>query len=231
MIDHARSRSGAADPGDSAGSSEASAPNDSAATSSPDASADAQPSSGANWLPKLSFSLPGIMKFIYYGILLALGIFVLWRYGDQLREFWLRVMHDLGTFWGRLFPGAEREGTMQQGASSAPPPPAFNTFTNPFQAGRGTAPEADLLRYSFSALEAWGRDQGLARGAEETPLEFAARLAQQFPQAGAPIGDVCLLYSQLAYGGGNLPSETRQRLRRFWSTLQASAADSAPAPV
>ena len=60
---------------------------------------------------------------------------------------------------------------------SAEPPRPFVTFRDPFATGEadGMSP-AELVRYSFDAMNAWAFERGHGRRPGETPLEFAERL-------------------------------------------------------
>jgi len=165
-------------------------------------------------------SLLDIFRWIYYAAFLALLGFLAWRYREQLREFWKRLLAELTALWGgwRKKPqSTETEAVVQVERHRT-----FAEFTNPFAGTARRWPIDQLLRYSFAALEAWARDRGVARSPEETPIEFARRLGAHFPDLRGPAVDVGLLYSQWAYGGGRLPREAAERLRRFWNAAESA---------
>ena len=163
------------------------------------------------------------MKFLYYLTVLVVLAYLAWRFRDQLRDGWQRFLNELQWLrekWGHLPPSTEnaKESIDTVPVRRARP---FSEFSNPFRhrGGAERSPE-ELLRYTFSALEAWGREHEVERRAEETPLEFAQRLGVKHPEVARVGRDVSLLYSQLAYGPGELPRETAQHLQRFWRLIE-----------
>ena len=129
-----------------------------------------------------------VLKWIVFIGLGLIVLFVVFRHGLQfLSNFmpWARNLLAAIDAWLKgLFGGRERTAIEKVTVASAPLVDAhvpFAAFTNPFADGTsaGRSPE-DLVRYSFQAFEAWADDRDLPRSDNETPLEFAARVGDQF---------------------------------------------------
>jgi hypothetical protein len=96
----------------------------------------------------------------------------------------------------------------------------FSEFADPFAsglAGRWTGEE--LLTYSFEALEAWAREQGLSRRDQETPLEFSRRLGASLAGVSADAEQLAGLYCQVAYAHASLSPQGALQVRQFWRSL------------
>jgi hypothetical protein len=106
----------------------------------------------------------------------------------------------------------------------------FAAFRDPFMDGSSArqSPE-ELVRYSFHALEAWAREQDLGRQADDTPLEFADRVALNVPDTlAADCRRVATLYARAAYARGPLPASCEALLRQFWRHLTEAGRVSVP---
>jgi hypothetical protein len=75
------------------------------------------------------------------------------------------------------------------------------------------------VRYSFSALQAWGRERELARGDGETPMEFAGRIGQRYANLGEECRKVASHYARLAYSTDTLTEVKIDSLREFWNAM------------
>lgn len=156
-------------------------------------------------------------------ILILAALFLLWKFREPLREGWNRFWQDLQNWLaGRRGDPVPTSETVEV-KEVAPQLPRFAEFSNPFRHGKNDSRSpAELVRYSFLALEAWAREFQIARHSDETPLEFARRIGLEHPPLSRASRDVCLLYSQLAYGGGHLPAEAPNHLHHFWTTLEST---------
>jgi hypothetical protein len=135
------------------------------------------------------------------------------------------------TFWAQkllaLFENfqitLEKDKANEPTEKSATPRP-FASFTDPYESGRvrSMAP-ADLVRYSFAALQAWGRENDLARTAGETPLEYAQRIGEESAHLGEEACHLANLYARLAYSTDTLFGEDVDELREFWLQLGRGA--------
>jgi hypothetical protein len=97
----------------------------------------------------------------------------------------------------------------------------FAAFGNPFLDGStGRQTPEDLVRYSFRALEAWAWEYDLGRQADDTPLEFADRVALNVPDAlAADCRRLAVLYARAAYSRQPLPESCLAVLQQFWRHL------------
>lgn len=130
---------------------------------------------------------------------LGLIAFVLWTYRAELAEAWRNWLAALAGLWegGKAEPGRAEPSR----GPSAPPPVPFAAFPNPFAVGTaGRMPWPELVRYSFSALEAWARECGCPRRADQTPQEFVVELVRRHDLPGEPLKLLAGWYSELAYG-------------------------------
>ena len=106
-------------------------------------------------------------------------------------------------------------------------PRPFGSFANPFTTGAAQRmPIADLVSYSFDALQAWAREWGEPRRLEQTPLEFAHELGMAVPELSTEAWRMARLYGQLAYSGRTPGKDCLPLLEEFWfrmTSMRASA--------
>ncbi len=101
-------------------------------------------------------------------------------------------------------------------------PPPFEEFSNPFRDGTAKGRDArELAEYSFAALDAWAWDRRAGREPDETPTEFAARLAEDHPELEEPARQLVNAYSRALFSPAALPKETKTQLAAFWQTLES----------
>jgi len=169
-----------------------------------------------------------IAKWVVFGVLaLVVGYFLI-RHGLKfLSNFmtWAKQLLDmLNNFWAWLFGGAketvEHERTEDIQIVQRRPEP-FSSFSNPFETADGErlAP-AELVKYSFAALEAFAYDHDLGRKAAETPIEFGERLARRSEELKEEAPRLATLYARLAYARGKLPAACREQVKQFWHQLE-----------
>ena len=100
----------------------------------------------------------------------------------------------------------------------------FLDFTDPFAAGvAGKYSPEELVRYTFEAFEAWARDNGFPRGADQTAHEFARQVASRAEHLAMPARKLAELYSIAAYAPGTLPPSSAEHLRAFWQALRSES--------
>jgi hypothetical protein len=174
--------------------------------------------------------ISSVVKWIVFGVLAAVVVFCLLRSGLQwLANFttWAKqLLESLRAFWARLFGQRER---VEEGRSevetvkqSTRPQRPFASFRNPFTDGSaGRLPPDEVVRYSFMAFLAWANEQGVSRSADETPLEFAARVGGDVPALEADARQLALLYARAVYAGSALPANSLAMVRQFWDKLDA----------
>ena len=77
----------------------------------------------------------------------------------------------------------------------------------------------DLVRYSFEALGAWAQERQLGREVDETPIEFANRIAEATPELREHAKRLGVLYARVLYARGALPPSFRAAVENFWQRL------------
>ena len=156
--------------------------------------------------PSSAFTaLANILKWITLSILaIVLALFVLWFVARHLAgasDWARRLFEALSAFWRSLFGGSAPESEeIEEAVVVQERPRPFADFRNPFADGSaaGRSPD-DLVRYSFSALEAWAFERDLPRRPDETPLEFGDRLRTEVPALDEDATRLVTLYVRLAY--------------------------------
>src|SRR5262249_7987740 len=132
----------------------------------------------------------GVLKWIVFGIIAIVVLVFLGR--GLLRFFanftgWARgVLDFFNRLWARLFGGRERAKRPDEEAAAPEEEPKyeapFSAFPNPFGGGLGGGmSREELVRYTFAAVQAFGRERGVGRQPSETPLEFVHRLSDDVP--------------------------------------------------
>ncbi len=80
-----------------------------------------------------------------------------------------------------------------------------------------------LIVVSFQGLEAWAEDYPFARHPDQTPFEFAERLAAEAPDLAYEAQQIARLYVQVAYAkAADLPA-SRTVLEVLWTKMTSSA--------
>jgi hypothetical protein len=129
----------------------------------------------------------------------------------------------LKNWWASLFSG-EKPRETKPTAEAIPlgplRPPPFHEFSNPFNDGSADGRSvADLVAYTFMALDSWAWDQNCGRDLTETPLEFCTRLAEAFPDIAEALGNFGRVYACVNYSNGKPPADSRQILEQTWEGL------------
>ncbi len=165
----------------------------------------------------------GFLRLVFFiGTLILLAWFA-WRSRAELLEAWRHLRREWQAFWARLR-GSPTTNTERVSEGSSPPLAElrFADFADPFVSGMAQrVSSGELVAYSFAALEAWGRERGCPRLADQTPLEFAQVLGTHQTGFAAEVLAVADLYCQHAYAGGSLPATAGHSLRRLWQRLNA----------
>jgi hypothetical protein len=171
-----------------------------------------------------------ILKWLVFALLALVFALFLFRRGlSILAPFsdWAKALLDFwNQFWARLFGGRSTAGQGEDfGAAPdlADPLPTFASFRNPFASGQARHwSNAQLVQYSFAALEAWARESGYPRTIDETPLEFARRLGEAHPPWRRTVSALAALYARLAYSQTDLPRSAPEIVADLWASLEAS---------
>jgi hypothetical protein len=153
----------------------------------------------------------------------AIGMYVAARY-------WSRLVEILKQLWAELLSLFGSKEERDAGAAAGEETPAaarllpFAAYEDPFFSGaaRRMAP-AQLVRYTFEALEAWAREQVVARPPEQTPLEFAQELGRRLPGLAQDVTQTAQLYVQIAYARQSPSKDAMDILERMWRRMQVGA--------
>jgi hypothetical protein len=186
------------------------------------------PRTGSPALPEWIAKLAAILKWIVLAaFVLVTGFFLLRALLLFLANFtgWARSLLEFFRHWWQRLAGSRGAPASGLEPVAAPtPPPPFRTFGDPFltgQAGRMSA--AELVRYTFEALQAWAAERALARQTGETPLEFSERLAREVPELAEEARQLADQYAGLAYARQTVPDDYREPLRQLWLLFASNA--------
>jgi hypothetical protein len=168
------------------------------------------------WIVFIAFGLV-IAVLVLRAVLKFLANFTHWARGllNMLQSLWDQFQ---GLFAERL-----PEAALYEPNKLVTPPP-FASLYDPFLHGddKNMRP-ALLVRLAFEALEAWAYERDLARQAGETPLEFAERLALDFPALDIPARQLVGLYAGVVYSPRMTPQERMGEVRKLWALLRELA--------
>lgn len=170
---------------------------------------------GLKWVVWVVLAVAFVVGVVYFG-LKYLSNFTGWAKG--LLD-WLRGL------FGRKPKAAGKAAEGDDAADEAVErPPPFGSFSNPFTDGTAKRRDArELAAYTFAALEAWAWDHDAGRPPAETPAEFVARLAEEYPRLEKPGADVASLSARALFSRGELPTDAKPRLARAWAALEGAA--------
>jgi hypothetical protein len=134
-----------------------------------------------------------------------------------------RLLDAIRNWWANLFAGkpkAPRAAEALEREAGPVRPPPFSVFSDPFASGTADGRDpAELVEYTFEALDSWAWDRGHGRTADETPLEFAARLGAEFPDHAADFRRLAGAYARVAYADGRVPDGTLNLLEAVWDRM------------
>jgi hypothetical protein len=177
-------------------------------------------------LPSLGLAwLASVLKWLLYAAVICAAAYWLWRSRHDLGAALRRLLEAWRDFWGWLFGGKRQQqaaAAEDQQQSDLVPPQRFADFVDPFAAGTADRYRPDnLVRYSFEALEAWARENGLARQPDQTPYEFSQRVGAQMEAMAQDLRVLADLYYQAAYARWTLSAADVRPLAKFWASLRA----------
>jgi len=161
----------------------------------------------------------GIIKWAFYGVIAAIVVAWLIFHWRTVVEWLQSLLNGWRDLWGLLF-GRRKEERESGALVESRPLRSFSEFSDPFAQGvAATWQPAEVVRYSFEALEAWGHDNGWPREPDQTAHDFASKIAMNVEPLAGPARTLAELYSWAAYSPRTLPRASAERLREFWQTL------------
>jgi hypothetical protein len=190
-------------------------------------------SGGSSSTSALSSTVRGVanvLKWVVFTVLALVVIFFVLRGAlGFLANFtgWARnLLAALQNFWASLFGERRPKKKTEEEEEAAegprgPPEKPFSSFSNPFENGstRRMA-AAELIRYTFAAVQAWARERDLGRQPGETALEFVERVSNEVPALEDALRPLVMLYGRAVYSRGSLPANAVEMVRGFWERLQ-----------
>jgi hypothetical protein len=182
--------------------------------------------SASSFIAQLGATLATGLKLLFYAAAVVVAAYLVWRHWDRIREFLLALLSELQDIWNRLFGrrGYEKPIDQPDIVSTAASVRPFSDFADPFASATGDRYSLEeLIRYSFEALEAWAYEHDCARQPDQTPHEFAQRVAAREPSVGGEARRLAALYSRVAYAQGTLPPSSIEPIRSLWRQLRQSS--------
>ena len=169
----------------------------------------------------------GALKWLVIAIVVALVIaaiaLAILRYLAPFTDWARNLLDNLKNWWASLWGRKKkaRPATVEVAMPTGPlRPPPFHQYSNPFVDGSAERRQpAELIGYTFEALDAWAWDRDNGRRAADTPLEFSERLGSDFPDFAAHLRRMANLYARMAYAEGNVPKEAVPFLEQFWDEM------------
>jgi hypothetical protein len=177
--------------------------------------------SSSGMIEQLVQSLGGLLKILFYLVLGLVAAVMAWRYRAELWAAWQKLLAELRDLWARWF--GSRAATASGATPPPPPSPGFSQFSDPFASGMASRWSlAELVRYTFAALEAFGREQGCPRAGGQTPLEYAAAIGRLDHNLAGDVRHLAELYSQLAFAPRVGTPLAIDPLRSLWLRMTSS---------
>ncbi|MFV1966537.1 MAG: DUF4129 domain-containing protein [Pirellulaceae bacterium] len=183
---------------------------------------------------QLGARIGGLVKLLYWVIVILVVSYLLWRYHAQIRDAVRNFLRAIREFWERLLGGGRDAVAADEAAAAGPrepPPRPFSDFPDPFLSGAADAWSTDqLVKYSFEALEAWAREHGCQRPPEQTPYEFAQAISCREATLGRDALRLAELYNLSAYAQRSAPRSNISHVRRLWEGLRERVAGAGGSP-
>ncbi|HEY2411458.1 MAG TPA: DUF4129 domain-containing protein [Pirellulaceae bacterium] len=169
----------------------------------------------------LTQSFGFILKWLLYGGLIVGGLIAAFIYREELMAAWQKLLAELNELWDWWF--GKKKAVAESAAVATEvvaPPRTFASYVDPFLSGDAHGMSwPQLVRYTFEALEAWGRERACPRNTGQTPNEFALALAGTQPQVASGVQMLAAWYGQLAYAPKAAAPASIEPLRQLWAAL------------
>lgn len=166
--------------------------------------------------------LIGLLKWLFFLLILAVVLYYVWKYRRELMLALGELIRDFRDWLARMMGGKPvvAEATPEAPAPAKRPARRFHRYRNPFETGAAAQQSpAELVVYTFEALEAWASDRGEPRLPEQTPQEFiGSAIDPTAPEARW----LATLYNRLAYGEGGITPREADELREVWRAMESA---------
>lgn len=157
------------------------------------------------------------LKWLFYQLVIGVIAYYAWQHRERLLSAWQQLLKELRELWHKWFGNKPAVEAAIAPAAAAPPPKRFAEYADPFATGLAARWSlAELVRYTFEALEARGREQNCPRTNDQTPLEYAAAVGQVEPAFANEFRSLADLYGQLAFARGTASSQSTSLLQQLW---------------
>ena len=168
-------------------------------------------------MEQLGGGLSGLLKLLYWLVIVLAVLWFCYRFAGPILAAIRGFLADLSALFGGK-KVVENKDDDSSATEKLPERKPFAAFSDPTSSGKSMT-DRDLVRYTFLALEAWAHEHGCTRGIDETPFEFAKRLAKKFPKMGAPASYLVQLYDRMAYASST-PQMARDRISMLWQCMR-----------
>jgi hypothetical protein len=141
--------------------------------------------------------------------------FLLWAIFQSIlvavRDFFRRLLD--------LIPSRKPSRPAPPDAPQRPQRP-LSEFKNPFLTDKAhSRPPAEIILYTYDALQAWTREQGMEPRPEQTAREFCQRATETLPELSAQLRSLSFLYAHAAYGERLPANFSMEPLAEIWRRL------------
>lgn len=187
----------------------------------PDQPEQQQPENASQTPKQPSRFLYNLLRVLLILALSALFIWLLIRYRKAIAEMIRSFIAAVRDFFRKLFSFRRRKpAPKEEVLIPAPALEPFAAFENPFVTGKDKiwSPER-LLFYTYEAIQAWVKEQGIEIKPQQTPREFCSELIGRFPDFGPELEQFSFYYGHAAFAR-RLPNDFEtESLRRLWQYL------------
>jgi hypothetical protein len=157
------------------------------------------------------------LKWLFYLLVIGVIAYFAWQHRERLFTAWQQLIRELRELWNKWFGQKTVAEAASAPVAAAPPPKRFAEYADPFTTGLAARWSlAELVRYTFEALEARGREQNCPRSNDQTPLEYAAAVGQVEPAFASEFRSLADLYGQLAFARGTASPQSTSLLQQLW---------------
>ncbi len=172
-----------------------------------------------------------IYEFLRKSLMVIAALVAAW-WLFRCRYLLLEIARSIVDFFRRLldFMPARKPVKPREPALPRPKLLPLAEYTNPFYAGqKQMRPPVEIILYTYDAMQAWAREQGVEPHPEQTAREFCREMAARSPELAGAYRQLSFLYAHAAYGL-HLPAHCdldplKELWRQFtWDQANAPAA-------